>query len=323
MQSSGFFDSSYDILTNEYDREYYSSEFASYFAMFIKNGVFGSPTNQLKVSPGSGLNVIVSPGRAFINGYWYYNDTELILPVPPNVTSVARTDTVKCRWNNVDRRIVSAYFADVGVNVRDGTNYDLMLGKIIIPAAATQILVSNITDMRIDETVCGLVTSLLQVQTTKDLFSQYQALFEQWFNDVKGQVTGDLAIRIQLEIGDLSKLATTIKSSLVAAINEIKAETKGIFDGTFTVKKAESATSAATAGSATNATNAEEAKVADKLKTPRKINGEEFDGSKDITIKDNTKAELDHYHGELKKVRYSTTIPVSVEEGEIVMVYED
>ena len=65
--------------------------------MFIGNGVFGSPTNQLKVIPGSGLSVIVSEGWAFINGNWYHNDSPKSLAVTANTSGSQRIDSVKVR----------------------------------------------------------------------------------------------------------------------------------------------------------------------------------------------------------------------------------
>ena len=35
------------------------------------NGVFANPANQLKVVVGTGLQVQVLPGKAWINGYFY------------------------------------------------------------------------------------------------------------------------------------------------------------------------------------------------------------------------------------------------------------
>ena len=67
-QTSGFFDAMYSESTNSYDLEYFAAQFAAYFALFVKSGVFGSPTNQLKVSSGDGMSVKGSPGWAFING---------------------------------------------------------------------------------------------------------------------------------------------------------------------------------------------------------------------------------------------------------------
>lgn len=318
-ETSGFFDAELNEDTQEYDLVYLSSQFASYFSLFVKSGVFGSPTNQLKVTGGAGMMVNVAPGWAFINGYWYNLDESMSLPVPSNTSSSARVDSVICRWDNAARKISVIYQAGSTRLVRDGSYYDLQLAEIIVPAGASVVLSSNITDMRTDESVCGFVTNLLKVQTTEDLFSQYQAIFDEWFDSVKGQIEGDLGVQLQSNIGNLNNLSTTNKSSLVSAVNEVNSSITGIKDGSVTVGKASTADSATQADSATNATTANSAgtatsaATADKLKTPRKINGVEFDGSKDITVTDSSKP----------SIVYSTTEPASVPANTIVFVYEE
>lgn len=315
-QISGFFDAELNEETQEYDLEYFSNQFASYFSLFVGNGVFGSPTNQLKVNVGDGLRVVVNPGWAFINGYWYNNDSELELVVLPNNGSTLRVDSIMVRWSNEDRNIRIIYVPNSTELLRDGSYYDLKIAEIIVPAAATQIMASNISDTRTNENLCGLVTSLLKVQTTEDLFAQYEAIFNQWFDSIKGQVSGDLGVQLKAQIGNLANLKTTNKDTLVNAINEVENDVEGMKDGTVTVAKATSAESAATAisaGTSNTANSATTAGTAAKLETPRKINGIEFDGSKDITIKDNSKPD----------VIYSTTEPTTVPTNTIVFVYEE
>ena len=227
-ETSGFFEAVQDPETGEYDLVYFASQFASYFSLFIGNGVFGSPTNQLKVNADVGLRVKVSPGWAFINGYWYHNNNDLIIPVPSNTTSEARVDSVRLRWNNSQRNISIVYVVGNVENIRDGVFYDLKLAEVIVPAASTRILDSNISDMRTNENVCGLVTELLEVQTTADLFAQYQAIFEQWFADVKGQVAGDLGIRLQLEFSELNKKVDTYQQNTENIVKDYKDEVSAI-----------------------------------------------------------------------------------------------
>lgn len=212
-ETSGFFQAVWDDslenpITQEqtgwWDKSYIASEFANYFKLFVGNGVFGSPTNQLKVSPGTGLNVIVSAGWAYINGMWYHNDSNKTLSIPANSTSASRIDSIRVRYSATARKIEVLEFAGDTTLVRGETTYDLELAQIIVPANASSILYSDITDTRIDESVCGLVKGLLEVETTADLFAQYDSIFNTWFDSVKDQVTGDLAIRLQQEFDTLN-----------------------------------------------------------------------------------------------------------------------
>lgn len=207
-EQSGFFQAQWDETlvdpttgeaTGWWDRSYIAQQFANYFKLFIGNGVFGSPTNQLKVIPGTGLNVIVTTGWAFINGWWYYNDSNKTIAITANSGADSRTDSIRVRFSNSNREITALGFTGDTTLVRGDTVYDLELAQVVVPPNAVSISASNITDRRTNESVCGLVKGLLEVETTADLFAQYQSIFNDWFDTVKDQVTGDLAIRLQLE----------------------------------------------------------------------------------------------------------------------------
>lgn len=212
-ETSGFFEATWDeTLINpdtgdygDWDLKYYAEQFARYFALFIGNGVFISPANQLLVSAGTGLKVSVAAGWGFINGHWYNNDTPMTLDVPANGTNNSRVDSVVLRLD-MSNKVVSIFYNTGSIDVtRTSTIYDLILATVIVPAAATQIQGSNITDKRGDEEVCGFVKGLMDVIDTTDLFEQLEAEFEEWFDTVKDQVTGDLAIRLQLEFTQLNQ----------------------------------------------------------------------------------------------------------------------
>lgn len=228
-ETSGFFDAVYNESTDSYDLEYLAAQFAAYFALFVGNGVFGSPTNQLKVSSGDGMTIKISPGWAFINGYWYHNDEELVLSVTSNIGTSSRSDAVLCRWDAGSRRISAAILVGSTEVTRDGSYYDLKLAEILVPAGATSVPQSNITDTRMNESVCGLVTHILEVQTTEDLFAQYEAIFNEWFDSVKNQVTGDLAIRLQTEFTELNEKVDTYQANTETMISEYKTDMSNSF----------------------------------------------------------------------------------------------
>ena len=234
-ETSGFFDAVYNESTKSYDLEYFAAQFAAYFALFVGNGVFGSPTNQLKVYSGDGMNIKISPGWAFINGYWYHNDEELVLSVSSNMSTSPRSDAVLCRWDSGSRKISAGIQIGSTEVTRDGSYYDLKLAEILVPSGATSVPQSSITDTRMNESVCGLVTHILEVQTTEDLFAQYEAIFNEWFDSVKNQVTGDLAIRLQTEFTELNEkvdryqqntenMVTQYKSDMSTAYTQFKDE---------------------------------------------------------------------------------------------------
>lgn len=162
---SGFFEAEWDPeLYNEetqaygdWDRKYLAEQFARYFSKFTSTGVMNDEPNQLKVSAGSGMNVTVAIGFAFIKGFWCYNDEPLLLNVPLNESPSTRYDSVRVRWNATTRRIEILYIADDIVNVRNDIYYDLQIAQIKVDPGTSIISDSDITDTRYDSTLCGLI----------------------------------------------------------------------------------------------------------------------------------------------------------------------
>ncbi|MBP3920461.1 MAG: hypothetical protein J6D28_02735 [Bacilli bacterium] len=233
-ETSGFFQAMWDDslknpTTEEYtgwwDRDYTANQFMKYFSLFVGNGVFVSPTNQLKVIPGTGLSVIITEGWGFINGAWYHNDSNLEVPLVTNGTSNNRVDSIRLRYSESSRSISSAVFTGDTNLVRGETIYDLELAEVIVTPGSVTISASNITDIRTNENRCGFVKGLLEVISTEDLFSQFESLFNDWFLTVKGQVTGDLAIRLQAEFEELNQNVVLYQQNVETQIETYKTET--------------------------------------------------------------------------------------------------
>ena len=228
-ETSGFFQSMWDDslknpTTEEYtgwwDRDYTANQFMKYFSLFVGNGVFVSPTNQLKVIPGTGLSVIITEGWGFINGAWYHNDSNLEVPLVTNGTSNNRVDSIRLRYSESSRSISSAVFTGDTNLVRGETIYDLELAEVIVTPGSITISASNITDTRTNENLCGFVKGLVEVISTEDLFSQFESLFNDWFSTVKNQVTGDLAIRLQAEFEELNQNVVLYQQNVETQIEE-------------------------------------------------------------------------------------------------------
>ena len=222
METSGFFESEYDATSDTYDREYYASEFARYFALFIGNGVFANPVDQLKVvASTSGLKVIVKAGWAFINGYWYHNDADKELAFAVNSNTSNRIDSVRVRFNANTRKITALYFENDTDIIRSDAFHDLKLAEVTVEPSASGVSNESITDTRGMSSVCGFVTGLINLTDTGDLFEQYDTIFNNWFSTVQSTLSGDVAGNLLNMIGTLANLKTTDKSNLVDAINEI------------------------------------------------------------------------------------------------------
>lgn len=99
MEKSSFFNSVSG------DRKYKAEDWASYFGSFIGNGVFPVPSTGLQVVAGSGMQVTVKAGKAWINGYFYNNTSDLSLTLATADGVLNRIDRIVVRWDLTNRVI--------------------------------------------------------------------------------------------------------------------------------------------------------------------------------------------------------------------------
>lgn len=199
----GFFNA-VETSSGVYDRTYNAEDFASYFSKFISNGVFVNPTDGLKVSAQSGLKVIVKAGSAYIDGYYYELTENKTLTVQVNSSSYIQTDSVVIRFDKTNRKMsLELKSNDTSVS-NTSTVKELQLATIKKSVGASSIRASDITDKRPYNEVCGFVTGVVQQISTSDLFSQFTSMFNEWFNGIKGQLSGDVATSLQNQINEIN-----------------------------------------------------------------------------------------------------------------------
>lgn len=169
-QQSGFFDA-VETSDGVFDREYLSADYCDNLATVIKNGVRYSNDNDLEVTAAGTMALNVAPGRAWIDGHYYYNDTPytgLTISTAP-VGNFKRIDRVVLRLDT-SIAVRSIYLAIVEGTAasepiappltRTGTIYELCLANITVPAGATAITAEMITDTRGNNGVCGWAASV-------------------------------------------------------------------------------------------------------------------------------------------------------------------
>ena len=205
-EHSGFFDA--HLVNGEYDRTYLAKHFAKYFASFIGNGIFGGKSDELivrqKDTPDMSINVY--SGKAWIDGYWYENDDKFSLTIDVADGVLNRIDLIVLRWNNFDRKIYLAVKKGVAATVpvtpdiqRDADYYELALAKILIKPGVVKITQADITDLRLDSTVCGFVVALIQQFDTtafgeqlNGYISNYAAEYKAFIETLKLEGTAEL-----------------------------------------------------------------------------------------------------------------------------------
>lgn len=193
MERSSFFNSVSG------DRTYKAEDWASYFASFIGNGVFPLPSTGLQVVVNDGMTITVRAGKAWINGYFYTNSTDLSVTLATADGQLKRIDRIVVRWDLTNRTISakvksSAFSASPVAPTlqRDADIFELALADVLVTAGTTAITQGNITDQRLNTTLCGVVAGVVQQIDTTAFNTQLQAWFEE-YKDLSLQDYNDLA----------------------------------------------------------------------------------------------------------------------------------
>lgn len=229
------------------DRRYKADFFAEFFGTLIGNGVFPNPSTGLQVIVGSGMNVVLKAGKAWINGYYFANDADYSMQLDVADGVLKRIDRVVLRLDFLTRQIFplikKGTFASSPVAPalqRDADAFELGLADILVNNGAINLSQGNITDLRLNTALCGIVTGMVQQVDTTTVFNQYEAWFnsvkdgvdeeidawqaskyqefEAWFADLQAMLDGDVAANLanritQLE-SDFSTIPTLIREGV-------------------------------------------------------------------------------------------------------------
>lgn len=226
------------------DRLYDADSFSDWLKKFFTTGVF---TGDLQVLEGSGMQVAIQTGYVNINGKVKFFDEETYLDVNNANATYDRIDTVVVERNDTDRdfllKIVTGSATDTPTAtapVREGNIYQLVLAEVYVKAGATAITQADITDKRLDSSVCGIVASTVkeidfsQIQAQYDSYmASYKAAVAQdykdydsrivayeadartsflaWFDEMKDQLSKDAAGNLQLQCTELEERLSSLE----------------------------------------------------------------------------------------------------------------
>ena len=166
------------------DRRYKAEEFAEYFNSFIGNGVFPQPSTGLQVIANNNMTVTIRAGRGWINGYIYNNPRDLAVTLNTADGVLSRIDRIVLRWDMQERRI--------SAQVRQGTFsanpvpppitrnveiYELAIADVLVGAGVIEIRQANITDLRFNTALCGIVAGVVQQIDPSAITAQFDAFF--------------------------------------------------------------------------------------------------------------------------------------------------
>ena len=193
--SSGF----YNAVNS--DRTYYAEDMNRPYRRLVSNGVFatqqGTPSTDLQVVSGGGMTVIVKAGEGIFADKWFENPAGITITVPSNTSvSLSRIDSVivqvdlrtSGRVGNIVYRTGTAALKPSAPAINTVSNViEYRLANIKLgPSTTSTISQSAITDLR-GSSSCPWITSLVKQVDTSVLFEQYQAAYQNYFNNSTSQ----------------------------------------------------------------------------------------------------------------------------------------
>lgn len=197
----------YNAIDN--DRTYDADSFERWLKKFFTSGVFAG---DLSVTAGGGMTVSVATGYANTDGKVRFFDEATTLTIGTAHATLNRIDNIVIERNDTERDITLKVVAGTPAStptptapVRSNGVYQLILARVRVPAGATSVTNSMITDTRVpsegeDPVLCGVVATALGEVDVQAFFSLYRAQFLEWFDELQDVLDENTAAHLQSEI---------------------------------------------------------------------------------------------------------------------------
>lgn len=243
--SSGFFNSV------NHDRLYDAEQFSSIFDGIILDGVYENFGEAFKVTAYSEANdtVIVGTGRAWFDHTWTYNDSQFSIQIDPPNEMLGRVDMIVIdvnREQNVRQNTIKYIRGSEATPnkpvslVKSEFHNQYPIAYITVgTGASAPISQASITN-KVGSEECPVVTSFLKAINLANLWSQLDAEFREWWDEVRGSIDEagllELVKRLDEIEEDLSSLTSRLplsKPELDFNIVSIKSNAVFLPDGKY------------------------------------------------------------------------------------------
>ena len=208
--TSGFFNS------KNHDRLYDATQFSSFFDGLITDGVYQSIGDAFMVNayPDGNSAVLVGTGRAWFNKTWTVNDTLMLLDLDPPSTLLDRIDAIVLDINRSEavRKnsiiVVKGEYSESPKRptlIHNDTHDQYPLAYVQIAhgddAPIEQRYISNMVGTK----ECPLVAGFLESMDITMFIAQMEDKFNNWFEDLETNLSGDVAANLQNQINQLEE----------------------------------------------------------------------------------------------------------------------
>lgn len=190
------------------DRKYNAEDVSHIFNGIITDGVFSTIGDALMTVAGTGMQVVVKTGKCWFNGTWTMNDSLLPLDIEAADVSLTRIDAVVVEVDTSVATRANSIKIVKGTASANPTNptmkseefiHQYPIAYVTVSAGVTSITADKIA-VNVGRGSCPFITSVLQQTDIGDLFNQWEAEFDAWFENVQTQLSGDVAANLQRQI---------------------------------------------------------------------------------------------------------------------------
>lgn len=215
--TSGFFNSL------KGDRKYNAEQVSEIFDGILKDGIIPSQGQLFDVNTANnGMQITVGTGRAWFDHTWSKNDSVMVLTVEVSDITRPRYDTVVLEVNHEDDvransikiiKGVAAVNADKPILLNTERVKQYPLAHILVRAGTEEIRAADIENM-VGRSPTVFATGILETVPIDDLWSQWKGEWEDWFANIKLQLSGDIVTNLQYQIDQLQSIVKEISDMI-------------------------------------------------------------------------------------------------------------
>lgn len=190
------------------DRKYNAEQMSAIFDGIIADGVFTTIGDHMAVSAGTGMQVLVGTGKAWFDHTWNVNDAAYPLAIAASDVTLSRIDAIVLETNHSDSvrlnklRVVQGTVASSPVKptlTNSEKVHQHPLAWVTVAPGVTKIAASAIENA-VGTSACPFVTGIIATTAIDDLFNQWNGEFDEWFNNLKAQLSDNVVANLQRQI---------------------------------------------------------------------------------------------------------------------------
>lgn len=204
------------------DRKYNAEQMSAIFDGIIADGVFTTIGDHMAVSAGTGMQVLVGTGKAWFDHTWNVNDAAYPLAIAASDVTLSRIDAIVLETNHSDSvrlnklRVVQGTVASSPVKptlTNSEKVHQHPLAWVTVAPGVTKIAASAIENA-VGTSSCPFVTGIIATTAIDDLFNQWNGEFDEWFDNLKAQLSDNVVANLQRQIDECKK-GLTAKGTII------------------------------------------------------------------------------------------------------------